>query len=59
MASARPALQGSGSKQETPDDQSCFVIQSETEEEAGAGGRELLHNQASKLSGRFGLLAKA
>ncbi len=29
------------------------------EEEAGAGGRELLHDQASKLPGLFGLLANA
>ena len=28
MVSARPALQGSGSEQETPDGQSCFVIPS-------------------------------
>ena len=29
------------------------------EEESRAGGRDLLYDQASKLSGRFGLLADA
>ncbi len=35
------------------------MVRKVPEEESGAGGRDLLHDQASKLSGRFGLLANA